>query len=53
MDGMGLGKANIETRMLEEAISQRPRVLDSMRIANETDEERIKREVRGHLSQPD
>lgn len=45
MDGLGLGKASIETRMLSEAIAHRPRVLDSMRIANETEEERLAREV--------
>jgi hypothetical protein len=45
MDGLGLGKASIETRMLDEAIARRPRVLDSMKIANETEEQRLAREV--------
>ena len=50
MDGLGLGKANIETRMLDEAIANRPRVLDSMKIANETEEQRIAREVSDSLA---
>ena len=31
--------------MLDEAIARRPRVLDSMKIANETEEQRLAREV--------
>lgn len=45
MNGLGLGKANIETRMLAEAINQGPRVLESQKIAVETEEQRIAREV--------
>jgi hypothetical protein len=42
---MGLGRANIETRMLEDLLTKRPKVLESQRIATETDEQRIAREV--------
>lgn len=46
MNGLGLGKANIETRMLAEAINQGPRMLESQKIAIETEAERAAREVR-------
>ena len=45
MDGLGLGKANIETRMLDDAITKRPKVLDSQKIAEETEAQRQAREV--------
>lgn len=45
MNGLGLGKANIETRMLAEAINQGPRILESQKIAVETEEQRLAREV--------
>lgn len=45
MDSLGLGKANIETRMLDDAVAKRPKVLESQRIANETEEQRTAREV--------
>lgn len=45
MNGLGLGKANIETRMLAEAINQGPRMLESQKIAVETEAQRLAREV--------
>jgi len=45
MDSMGLGRANIETRMLEDLLTKRPKVLESQRIATETNEQRLAREV--------
>lgn len=49
MSGLGLGKANIETRMLDELFGK-PKVLESQKIANETEQQRIAREVRGAVS---
>lgn len=46
MDSLGLGKASIETRMLDEVIAKRPKVLESQRIANETEEQRVVRETK-------
>ena len=45
MNGLGLGKANIETRMLQEVINQGPRILESQKIAEENEEQRQLRQV--------
>lgn len=49
---MGLGKASLDTRMLSELLERRPKVLESQKIATETEAERNAREVRGLSDRP-